>query len=79
MNLEKSDLNEFTLINAKRGIRRLLHAVHLGGCEMNIGGAHKLKNVNYTRAREMSGITEQGDLFWILAHQDTQSGMVTGV
>ena len=76
---EERDLNQFTLINAKRGIRRLLHPVHLGGSGMNIGGAQKLKNVNCTRAREMSGITEQGDLFWILAHQDTQSAMVTRI
>ena len=46
MNLEKSDLNHFSFIDTKGGIRRLLHPVRHGGSGMNIGGAHKLKVVN---------------------------------
>ena len=33
--------------------------------------------VNYLRARGMSSIKEQGDLFWTLTHQDTQSVILT--
>ena len=62
VNLEKSDLNPFLLINTKGGIRRLLHRVPQGGNGLNIGGAHKLKNVNYLWAREVSGNTERWDL-----------------
>ena len=43
---EKSDLNQFSFINTKGGIRRLLHPVPHGGSVMNTGGAHKSKNVN---------------------------------
>ena len=46
MNLEKGDLNQFTFINIKGGIRRLLHAVLHGGSGMNTGGAHKKQKVN---------------------------------
>ena len=46
VNLEKGDLNQFTFINIKGGIRRLLHPGPHGGSGMNTGGAHKLKNVN---------------------------------
>ena len=73
VNLEKSELNQFLVINTKGGIRRLLHPVPHGGSGMNTGGAHKLKNVNYLWAHGMSSIKEQGDLFWTLTHQDTQS------
>ena len=37
--------------------------------EMNTGGVHKLKIVNDA----MSKLKEEGDLFWTLTHQDTQS------
>ena len=43
VNLEKSDLNHFAIINTKGGNRRLLHPVFHGGSGMNAGGAHKLK------------------------------------
>ena len=43
----KSDLHQFLFINTKGGIRRPLQPVLQGGSEMNTGGAHKLKNVNY--------------------------------
>ena len=43
---KKSDLNQFSLINTKHGIRRLLHPVPHGGSGTNTGGAHKLKIVN---------------------------------
>ena len=46
MNLEKSDLNQFSVINIKGGIRRLLHPVPHGGSGMNTGGALQLKIVN---------------------------------
>ena len=46
VNLEKSDLNQFSFINTKFGVRRLLHPVPHGGSGMNTGGAHKLKIVN---------------------------------
>ena len=36
--------------------------------------AHKLKIVNDLWAHAMSGLKEQGDLFWMLTHQETQSG-----
>ena len=52
VNLEKSDLNQFTVINTKGGIRRLLHPVLHGGSGMNTGGAHKLKKVNYFELME---------------------------
>ena len=69
MNLEKSDLIQFPFINIKGGIRRLLHPVSHGGGGINIGGAHKLKIFN--------SLKEQGDLFWMLTHQETQSGILT--
>ena len=65
MSLEKSDLNQFLSINTKGGIRRPLHSVPHGGSGMNTGGAHNFIKV---RAREMSGITEQGDLLKRLPH-----------
>ena len=77
VNLEKSDPNQFLIINTKGGIRRLLHPVPQGGSRMNTGGAHELKNVNYLWAHEMSSLKEQGDLFWTLTHEDTQSGILT--
>ena len=40
MNLEKSDLNQFSFINTKDGIRRSLHPVPHGGSGMITGGAH---------------------------------------
>ena len=46
MNLEKSDLNQFSFNNIKGGIRRFLHPVPHGGSGMNTGGARKLKIVN---------------------------------
>ena len=75
MNLEKSDLNQLTFISIKGGIRRLLHPVPHGGSGMNIGEAHKSKIANDTRAYATSGPKEQGDLFWMLSHQETQSGI----
>ena len=75
MNLEKSDLNQFPFINTKGCIRRLLHPVPHGGSGMTIGAAHKLKIVNDLRAHAMSGLKEQGDLFWMLTQQETQSGI----
>ena len=70
MNLEKSDLNQFSFFNIKLGIRRLLHPVLHGGSGMNTSGAHKKSSkVKHIWAREMSGLKEQGDLFWMLTHQ----------
>ena len=77
VNLEKSDLNQFLFINTESGICRLLHPVPHGGSGMNTGGAHKVKNVNNLWAHEMSGFIEQGDLFWMLTHQETQSKIWT--
>ena len=77
MNLEKSDLNQFPFVNTKGGIRRLLHPVPHGGSGMNNGVAHKSKIVNDLCAHAMSGRKEQGDLFWMLTHQETQSGILT--
>ena len=47
MKLRSDFLNQFTFINTKGGIRRLLHPVPRGGSGTNTGGAHKLKIVNY--------------------------------
>ena len=44
--------------------------------QMNTGGAHKLKNVNYLWDHGMSS-KEQDDFFWTFTHQDTQSGILT--
>ena len=46
VNLETSDLNQFTFIKIKGGIRRLLHPVPHGGSVMNTGQVHKLKIVD---------------------------------
>ena len=77
MNLEKrnSDLNQFCPINTKNGIRRLLHPVPHDGSGTNTGGAQKLKIVSDLSPHAMSSLKEQGDLFWTLTHQDTQSGI----
>ena len=74
VSLEKSDLNQFTFINTKGGIRGLLHPVPHDDSGTNTGGAHKLKIVNDLWPHAMSGLKEQGDLFWMLTHQETQSG-----
>ena len=74
---QKSDLNQFLSVSTKNGIRRPLHPAPHGGSGMNTGGAHKLMKVNYFRTRGMSSIKEQGDLFWTLTHQDTQTGILT--
>ena len=44
VNLEKSDPNEFLLINTKGGIRRLLHPAPHGGSGTNTCGAHDNKH-----------------------------------
>ena len=74
VNLEKSDLNQFTFINTKGGIRRLLHPVPHDGSGTNTGRAHKLEIVNDLWAHAVSGLKEQRDLFWMLTQQETQSG-----
>ena len=58
----ESDSHRFLSTSIGNGIRRLLHPAHHGGNEMTTGGAHKFIKVKYLWAREMSGITEQGDL-----------------
>ena len=55
---------KFPFINTKGGIRRLLHPVPHGGSGMNTGGAHKLKIDNDLWAHAMSGLKDQGDMFW---------------
>ena len=49
--LEKNDLNQFSFISPKGGIRRLLFPAHLGGSGMNIGGAH---NFSFVVARSFT-------------------------
>ena len=68
VNLEKIDLNQFLLINTKGGIRRLLHPVPHGGSLIN----YRL-SMNDLWAHAKSSLKEQGDLFWMLTHQETQS------
>ena len=63
VNLEKSDLNQFTFINTTDRMRRLLYPVPHGGSGTNTGGALKLNIFNDLWAHAMSGLKEQGDLF----------------
>ena len=44
---------------------------------MNTGGAHKFKIVNDFWAHAMSSPKEQGDLFWMFTHQETQNEILT--
>ena len=68
VSLEKSDSHRFQSTSIGNGIRRLLLPAHHGGSDMTIGGAHRFIKVKYLWAREMSGITEQGDLLKRLYH-----------
>ena len=64
----------------KNGIRRLLHPAHHGGSGTIPGGALKKKTKKKSSTSELVGLSngqERGYLWKTLAHQVTQSGMLT--
>ena len=61
VNLERSDLNQFLFLSIPKVAFVVFFIRPHGGSGMTTGRAH--------------GFKEQGNVFWMLTHQETQSGI----